>query len=113
MPHPQTFLIIPEREGVGDYRLLLVWFFNLFSPLAQIRFYDLRADQEMRLYTKPSILFGVSAMDFSKSGRVIFAGYEDYSIRAWDVLKVLKIIGCTDKGLSLSLNLPVNEHYIL
>lgn len=42
----------------------------------------------MKLYSKPSIMFGVSAVDFSKSGRVVFAGYEDYSIRAWDILKV-------------------------
>ena len=48
----------------------------------------MRADQEVKVYTKPSIVFGASSLDFSKSGRILFAGYDDYSIRAWDVLKV-------------------------
>lgn len=87
------------------------------SPsLIQIHLFDLRADQEIKLYKKPSIIFGASALDFSKSGglplqcalhrhfptpavpvaamisfnpgRILFGGYDDCSIRAWDVLKV-------------------------
>jgi len=52
-----------------------------------IHLFDLRADQEIKFYTKPSIIFGTSSLDFSKSGRVLFAGYDDYSVRTWDVLK--------------------------
>lgn len=52
-----------------------------------IHLFDLRADQKVKCYTKPSILFGASALDFSKSGRIVFAGYDDFSIRGWDVLK--------------------------
>ena len=26
-------------------------------------------------------------MEFSRNGQVMFAGYEDYTVRAWDVLK--------------------------
>lgn len=52
-----------------------------------IHLFDLRADQEIKLYKKPSIIFGASALDFSKSGRILFGGYDDCSIRAWDVLK--------------------------
>ena len=48
---------------------------------------DLRADQEIKSYTKPNIICGASALDFSKSGRVLFAAYDDHSIRAWDVVK--------------------------
>ena len=61
----------------------------------QIHLFDLRADQEVKVYTKPSIVFGASSLDFSKSGRILFAGYDDYSIRAWDVLKVGVSATCT------------------
>ncbi len=44
------------------------------------------------MYTKPSILFGSSALDFSKSGRILFAAYDDYTVRAWDVLKVRSVL---------------------
>ena len=54
----------------------------------QVHLFDLRADQKIKLYSKPSVLFGASSLDFSTSGRVLFAGYDDYTIRAWDVLKV-------------------------
>lgn len=54
----------------------------------QIHLYDLRADQEVKFYSKPSMLFGATSVDFMKNGRVMFAGYADYSVRAWDVLKV-------------------------
>ena len=83
------------------------------TVVLQIHLFDLRADQKVKCYTKPSILFGASALDFSRSGeslasddgaeiprvsgysiicifagRVVFGGYDDYSIRGWDVLKV-------------------------
>ncbi len=64
--------------------LLLIW----FIIVSQIHLFDLRADQQIKMYTKPSILFGSSALDFSKSGRILFAGYDDSTVRAWDVLKV-------------------------
>nr|CAB43529.1 G protein, beta subunit [Geodia cydonium] len=52
-----------------------------------IRLFDLRADQEIKFYTKTGIIFGCSALDFSKSGRILFGGYNDYAIRVWDVIK--------------------------
>ena len=74
--------------------------FLFFSPHSllfvslQINLFDLRSDQEVRSYSKPSIVFGATSVEFSKSGHVLFAGYEDYSVRAWDVLKVCKCTGC-------------------
>ena len=65
-----------------------------FLSILQIHLFDLRADQEVKVYTKPNIVFGASSLDFSKSGRILFAGYDDYSIRAWDVLKV-RDLTCT------------------
>uniref|UniRef100_I3J364 Guanine nucleotide binding protein (G protein), beta 5b n=2 Tax=Oreochromis niloticus TaxID=8128 RepID=I3J364_ORENI len=57
------------------------------SDDATCRFYDLRADREVAVYQKDSIIFGASTCDFSLSGRLLFAGYNDYTINVWDVLK--------------------------
>ncbi|XP_020514096.1 guanine nucleotide-binding protein subunit beta-5b isoform X1 [Labrus bergylta] len=55
------------------------------------RFYDLRADREVAVYQKDSIIFGASTVDFSLSGRLLFAGYNDYTINVWDVLKGTRV----------------------
>ncbi|KAF3830538.1 hypothetical protein GH733_004357 [Mirounga leonina] len=57
------------------------------SDDATCRLYDLRADREVSIYSKESIIFGASSVDFSLSGRLLFAGYNDYTINVWDVLK--------------------------
>ncbi|KAM5235541.1 guanine nucleotide-binding protein subunit beta-5 [Ctenodactylus gundi] len=57
------------------------------SDDATCRLYDLRADREVAVYSKESIIFGASSLDFSLSGRLLFAGYNDYTINVWDVLK--------------------------
>ncbi len=72
-------------ESCGTFRFLLFMWLLL---CLQIHLFDLRADQQIKMYTKPSILFGSSALDFSKSGRILFAGYDDSTVHAWDVLKV-------------------------
>ena len=64
------------------------------SPTHQVHLFDLRADQKIRLYSKPSVLFGASSLDFSTSGRILYTGYDDYTIRAWDVLKVHTYTNC-------------------
>ena len=38
------------------------------------RLFDLRADAEVACYEKEAILFGINAVDFSVSGRLLFAG---------------------------------------
>jgi guanine nucleotide-binding protein subunit beta-5 len=50
-----------------------------------------RADREVAKYTKESILFGVNAIDFSASGRILFAGYNDYAVNIWDTLKCHRV----------------------
>ncbi len=50
-----------------------------------------RADREVAKYTKESILFGVNAIDFSTSGRILFAGYNDYAVNIWDTLKCHRV----------------------
>lgn len=38
-------------------------------------------------YTKESIIFGVNSVEWSVSGRLVFAGYSDYTACAWDALR--------------------------
>lgn len=61
------------------------------SDDATCRLFDLRADREVAVYTKESIIFGVNAVDFSVSGRILFAGYNDYTVNMWDTLKCSRI----------------------
>uniref|UniRef100_A0A2K6FLM0 G protein subunit beta 5 n=2 Tax=Lemuriformes TaxID=376915 RepID=A0A2K6FLM0_PROCO len=61
------------------------------SDDATCRLYDLRADREVAIYSKESIIFGASSVDFSLSGRLLFAGYNDYTINVWDVLKGARV----------------------
>lgn len=45
----------------------------------------------MACYAKKSIIFGVNSVDFSVSGRLLFAGYNDYTINVWDTLKCVRL----------------------
>ena len=49
--------------------------------------FDLRADRELNTYAHNNILCGVTSVGFSASGRLLFAGYDDYNCNVWDVLK--------------------------
>ncbi|CDH59052.1 g-protein beta subunit [Lichtheimia corymbifera JMRC:FSU:9682] len=51
------------------------------------KLFDLRADTELCTYTHESILCGITSVDFSVSGRLLFAGYDDYNCNVWDTLK--------------------------
>uniref|UniRef100_A0A1E1WCF4 Uncharacterized protein n=1 Tax=Pectinophora gossypiella TaxID=13191 RepID=A0A1E1WCF4_PECGO len=55
------------------------------------RLFDLRADREVARYTKESILFGVNSVEWSVSGRLLFAGYSDYTACAWDALRAARV----------------------
>lgn len=55
------------------------------------RLFDLRADKEVALYSKDSIIFGVNSVDMSVSGRLLFAGYNDYTVNVWDTLKCVRV----------------------
>uniref|UniRef100_A0A914DHK0 WD_REPEATS_REGION domain-containing protein n=1 Tax=Acrobeloides nanus TaxID=290746 RepID=A0A914DHK0_9BILA len=60
------------------------------SDDASCRLYDLRADRQVCVYEKESILFPVNGVDFSVSGRILFAGYGDYRVGVWDSLKCVR-----------------------
>ncbi|KAL2088780.1 hypothetical protein ACEWY4_015679 [Coilia grayii] len=57
------------------------------SDDATCRLFDLRADREVAIFSKDSVIFGANSVDFSQSGRLLFAGYNDYTVNIWDVLK--------------------------
>ncbi|XP_054159021.1 guanine nucleotide-binding protein subunit beta-5-like isoform X2 [Oppia nitens] len=61
------------------------------SDDATCRLFDLRADREVAIYSKQSIIFGVNSVDFSISGRLLFAGYNDYTVNVWDTLKCCRL----------------------
>ncbi|KAE8260482.1 hypothetical protein A4X13_0g292 [Tilletia indica] len=57
------------------------------SDDASCRLFDLRADRELNQFTHDNILCGITSVAFSVSGRVLFAGYDDYLCNVWDTLK--------------------------
>ncbi|CAK9784246.1 putative mating factor receptor-coupled G protein [Cutaneotrichosporon oleaginosum] len=57
------------------------------SDDATCKLFDLRADRELNSYQHDNILCGITSVAFSISGRVLFAGYDDYNCNAWDTLK--------------------------
>lgn len=58
---------------------------------ALVRLFDLRADREVARYGKESLLFGVNSVEWSLSGRLVFAGYSDYTACAWDALRATRV----------------------
>ena len=57
------------------------------SDDASCRLFDLRADRELNQYTHDNVLCGITSVAFSVSGRVLFAGYDDFNCNVWDTLK--------------------------
>lgn len=57
------------------------------SDDASCRLFDLRADRELNQYTHDNILCGITSVGFSASGRLLFAGYDDFNCNVWDTLK--------------------------
>uniref|UniRef100_A0A3B3SQS7 Uncharacterized protein n=1 Tax=Paramormyrops kingsleyae TaxID=1676925 RepID=A0A3B3SQS7_9TELE len=49
--------------------------------------FDLRADQELMMYSHDNIICGITSVAFSKSGRLLLAGYDDFNCNVWDSLK--------------------------
>ncbi len=55
------------------------------------KMYDLRADQEVICYQDAALNSGVTSLALSMSGRLIFAGYDDFNCNIWDSLKGEKV----------------------
>ncbi|KFW83228.1 Guanine nucleotide-binding protein G(I)/G(S)/G(T) subunit beta-3 [Phalacrocorax carbo] len=61
------------------------------SDDATCRLFDLRADQELIVYSHESIICGITSVAFSRSGRLMLAGYDDFNCNIWDSLKAERV----------------------
>ncbi|RMZ24390.1 hypothetical protein D0859_11554 [Hortaea werneckii] len=61
--------------------------FGTGSDDASCRLFDIRADRELQSYTIGEPVCGITSVAFSVSGRLLFAGYDDFECKVWDVLR--------------------------
>ncbi|GAA54626.1 guanine nucleotide-binding protein subunit beta [Clonorchis sinensis] len=61
--------------------------FGTGSDDATCRLFDIRSDQEIGMYSHESIICGITSVAFSKSGRLLLGGYDDFNCNVWDTLK--------------------------
>ena len=60
--------------------------FGTGSDDSTCRVFDIRACGELCEFKSDMLLCGITSIAFSKSGRLLFAGYDDYNCLAWDLL---------------------------
>ena len=58
--------------------------FGTGSDDATCRLFDIRADREVNTYASDQILCGITSVAFSVSGRLLFAGYDDFECKVSD-----------------------------
>jgi WD40 repeat protein len=86
-------LLLSESEGACSIFLFFRQFFpngDAFatgSDDATCRLFDIRADQELAMYSHDNIICGITSVAFSKSGRLLLAGYDDFNCNVWDSMK--------------------------
>ncbi|XP_055371743.1 guanine nucleotide-binding protein subunit beta-1-like [Condylostylus longicornis] len=51
------------------------------------RLFDIRADQELAIYSHENIMCGITSVSFSKSGKLLLAGYDDFNCNIWNTVK--------------------------
>jgi len=54
------------------------------SDDSSCRLFDIRAYAQINKYANDKILCGITSVAFSKTGKLLFAGYDDYNCYAWD-----------------------------
>jgi len=57
------------------------------SDDSSCRLFDIRASRQLARYGDDKILCGITSVAFSKSGKFLFAGYDDYNCYGWDTLQ--------------------------
>jgi len=50
------------------------------------RMFDMRSYSDVNTFGNDKIICGITSVAFSSSGRLLFAGYDDFNCYAWDVL---------------------------
>jgi len=70
--------------------------------------------QELMMYSHDMIVCGITSVAFSKSGRLLLAGYDDFNCNVWDTLKGERVgvltghdnrvscLGVTDDGVAIA-----------
>lgn len=54
------------------------------SDDSSCRLFDIRSYRQINRYGHDKILCGITSVAFSRSGRMLFAGYDDYTCYVWD-----------------------------
>lgn len=89
----QHIILIFRFEQVSKYISLPLQFFPNGNAVitgsddSSCRLYDLRGDQELATYKDSSLMSGVTSLAPSLSGRLLMAGYDDFTCNIWDMLK--------------------------
>jgi guanine nucleotide-binding protein G(I)/G(S)/G(T) subunit beta-1 len=83
------------------------------SDDATCRMFDIRSDQELAVYSHDNIICGITSVAFSKSGRLLLAGYDDFNCNVWDALRAeragvlaghdnrVSCLGITEDGMAV------------
>jgi len=58
--------------------------FGTGSDDSSCRLFDIRAYLQLNRYSNDKILCGITSVAFSRTGRMLFAGYDDYNCYVWD-----------------------------
>jgi len=61
--------------------------FGTGSDDSSCRLFDLRSFGQVNQFSNDRILCGITSVSFSLSGRLLFAGYDDYNCYVWDTLR--------------------------
>lgn len=75
--------------------------FGTGSDDGTCRIFDIRCYGEVNKFGNDSIQCGITSVAFSKSGRILFAGYDDFNCYAWDSFS---------NGKNLAFQLPSTPH---
>ena len=83
----QNSMIFDLRIGLALQYFPNGFAFATGSDDATCRLFDIRADQEIGMYSHDNIICGITSVAFSKSGRLLLGGYDDFNCNVWDTLK--------------------------
>lgn len=80
---------MPTGDHIGSHldQVFVVSVPRKIIPRAQLNRLSL-SFQELAQYSHDNIICGVTSVAFSKSGRLLMAGYDDFNVNVWDTLRV-------------------------
>eukprot|EP00968_Pinguiococcus_pyrenoidosus_P007773 scaffold529_cov308-Pinguiococcus_pyrenoidosus.AAC.65 len=94
--------------------------FGTGSDDSHCRIFDMRSYNELNLFESKKIICGITSVAFSSSGRILFAGYDDYNCHGWDTLAngqvgrpPLRIDGKVANVRRRSFGIAGNESFVL